>query len=104
MLAVRAHQGSTDLHLETIPIPVPSPQDVLIKVASAGLAPGVFNMLRIGKLRHLLTTLGHEVTRTIEAFRSEVASSQVRDRVRIHPNLTCHKCKHCLGDRKQMYN
>ena len=104
MLAVRAHQGSTDIHLESVPIPAPGPQDVLIKVASAGLVPGPIKMLERGRLRLLPTILGHEVAGTIHAVGSEVDSSKVGDRVRMHPNLTCRKCKHCLNDREQMCN
>ena len=104
MLAVRAHQESTDIHLDSIPIPEPGSQDVLIKVASAGLAPGVFTMLGKGRLRHLPATLGHEVAGTITAVGSEVTSSHVGDRVRMHPHLNCRACKHCLGDREQMCN
>lgn len=102
MLAVRAHQDSRDIHLEEIPIPKPSPQDVLIKVASAGLAPGVFAMLEKGLLRHLPTTLGHEVAGTVAAFGDEVTSFTMEDRVRMHANLSCRECKHCLSDREQM--
>ena len=102
MLAVRVHKDSHDLHLEEIPIPIPSNQEVLIKVASAGLAPGVFTMLKQGLLRHLPTTLGHEVAGTISALGDNVASFEVGERVRMHANLSCRECKHCLNDREQM--
>jgi hypothetical protein len=36
MLAVPAHRGSADPHLDTVPIPEPGPDDVLVKVAAAG--------------------------------------------------------------------
>ncbi|MEH0587053.1 hypothetical protein QA942_24365 [Streptomyces sp. B21-106] len=40
MLALRAHQGAEALVLDELPVPEPGPLDVVVKVASAGLAPG----------------------------------------------------------------
>lgn len=102
MLAARAHEGSTELFLETIPIPILGPEDVLIKVASAGLAPGVFSNLSAGRLTHLPTTVGHEIAGTIAKIGSAVTAAVVGDRVRVHPNLSCQKCRYCLSDREQM--
>src|SRR5580692_3638782 len=48
MLAARAHRGSAALVLEEIPIPEPGPLDVVVKVASAGLAPGMMRLLEMG--------------------------------------------------------
>lgn len=102
MLAVRAHTGSKELHLDTIPIPILGPEDVLIKVASAGLAPGVFSNLSAGRYTHLPTTLGHEVAGTIASVGASVTSSAVGDRVRLHANISCQQCLYCLSDREQI--
>tara|TARA_R110002060_G_scaffold22886_3_gene31018 strand:- start:253 stop:582 length:330 start_codon:yes stop_codon:yes gene_type:complete len=89
MLAVRLHKDSHNLHLEETPIPTPSNQEVLGKVASAGLAPGVFTILKQGLLRHLPTTLGHEVASTTSAVGDNVGGFQVGERVRMHANPAC---------------
>ena len=102
MLAARAHEGSTELFLDEIPIPSLDPEDVLIKVASAGLAPGVFSNLSAGRLTQLPTTLGHEVAGTIAKIGLAVTSATVGDRVRVHPNISCQRCRYCLSDREQM--
>lgn len=101
MLAIRAHANTLKLELETILIPKPSPSDVLIKVSSAGLAPGVFNPITRNAMI-LPKTLGHEVSGTIAFLGSEVATFALGDRVRLHPNLSCLNCQYCLTDREQM--
>ncbi|WP_235828599.1 alcohol dehydrogenase catalytic domain-containing protein [Actinomadura rubteroloni] len=102
MLAARAHKDSDALHLHKIPAPVPGPQDVLVKVASAGLAPGMMTLLARGAFTHLPTTLGHEAAGTIAAVGSEVAGIAIGTRVRVHPNLNCGSCRYCRSDRDMM--
>lgn len=58
MLAVRAHPGVGGLVVEDVPVPEPGPGDVLIKVASAGVAPGILRLLELGFFKHLPTTIG----------------------------------------------
>ncbi|MGW5876685.1 alcohol dehydrogenase catalytic domain-containing protein [Nocardiopsis terrae] len=102
MLAVRAHQGADALVLEDIPVPVPGPLDVVVKVAAAGLAPGMMRLLQQGAFKHLPTTLGHEAAGTIAAIGSEVTGIAIGDRVRVHPNLNCRTCAYCRTDRDMM--
>jgi threonine dehydrogenase-like Zn-dependent dehydrogenase len=102
MLALRAHRDSTVLVLEEIPIPEPGPFDVVVKVAAAGLAPGMMRLLEMGAFRHLPTTLGHEAAGTIAAVGSEVHDFGVGDRVRVHPNLNCGRCDYCRSGRDMM--
>ncbi|GAA2636314.1 alcohol dehydrogenase catalytic domain-containing protein [Actinomadura fulvescens] len=102
MLAARALQGSTALHLTETPVPEPGPLDVLVKVASAGLAPGMMKLLRMGAFKHLPTTLGHEAAGTIVAVGAEATGVSMGDRVRVHPNLTCRSCVYCRTDREMM--
>ncbi|MDL4816521.1 alcohol dehydrogenase catalytic domain-containing protein [Actinomadura opuntiae] len=102
MLAARADRGSDALQLVEIPVPEPGPLDVLVKVASAGLAPGMMRLLAMGAFRHLPTTLGHEAAGTIAAVGDQVTGVAVGARVRVHPNLTCRSCRYCRTDREMM--
>ncbi|MFF0456434.1 alcohol dehydrogenase catalytic domain-containing protein [Nocardia africana] len=102
MLAARAHQGSTEIVLERIPIPEPGPLDVVVKVASAGLAPGMMSLLAMGAFKHLPTTLGHEAAGTVVAFGDRVSGIDIGARVRVHPNLNCRDCVYCRTDRDMM--
>ncbi|MDT0307490.1 alcohol dehydrogenase catalytic domain-containing protein [Streptomyces sp. DSM 44917] len=102
MLAARAQKGASALQLHRIAIPEPGPQDVLVKVASAGLAPGMMALLAQGAFTHLPTTLGHEAAGTIAAVGSEVTGLVPGTRVRVHPNLNCRTCGYCRTDRDMM--
>lgn len=102
MLAARATQGSHTLTLEQIPIPRPGPLDVVVRVVSAGLAPGMMALLRMGAFQHLPTTLGHEAAGTVAAVGEQVTDVAVGDRVRVHPNLNCRRCDYCRTDRDMM--
>lgn len=102
MLAARAHNGSDAVAMEKIPVPEPKPIDVVVKVNSAGLAPGMMSLLKMGAFKHLPTTLGHEAAGTISAVGSDVSGVQLGDRVRVHANLNCRSCSHCRADRDMM--
>ncbi|WP_063043427.1 alcohol dehydrogenase catalytic domain-containing protein [Nocardia pseudovaccinii] len=102
MLAARAHADANSLVIEKIPVPEPGPDDVIVKVASAGLAPGMLSLLAMGAFKHLPTTLGHEAAGTIAAVGDGVTGVAVGDRVRVHPNLNCRNCVYCRTDRDMM--
>jgi threonine dehydrogenase-like Zn-dependent dehydrogenase len=102
MLALRAHRDSAVLVLDEIPVPEPGPLDVVVKVAAAGLAPGMMRLLEMGAFKHLPTTLGHEAAGTIAAVGGSVPGFGVGDRVRVHPNLNCGLCDYCRSERDMM--
>jgi len=101
MLAARAHP-SHEITVDNIEIPTPTAVDVIVKVASAGLVPGMINLLKMGAFRHLPTTLGHEAAGTVAAVGGDVDTVSVGDRVRVHPNLNCRNCIYCRTDRDMM--
>ncbi|WP_432181633.1 alcohol dehydrogenase catalytic domain-containing protein [Streptomyces sp. NBC_00063] len=102
MLAARALKGSSAVHLNKIAIPEPGPQDILVKVASAGLAPGMMTLLAQGAFRHLPTTLGHEAAGTVVAVGSEAPADLAGARVRVHANLNCGACVYCRSERDML--
>ena len=96
MLALRGHEGEKTARAVRIDIPEVGDDDVLVKVMAAGLVPGTFTLLEMGRLRPLPMTLGHEGAGVITAVGKSVRNFKVGDRVRIHPTLTCGRCRHCL--------
>ncbi|CAM5401756.1 D-arabitol-phosphate dehydrogenase [Streptomyces alboniger] len=102
MRALRAQRDASTLVLEDIPVPEPGPMDVVVRVASAGLAPGIMHLLKMGAFKHLPTTLGFEAAGTIAAVGSDAAGVHVGDRVRAHTFLNCRTCIYCRTDRDMM--
>ncbi|VCU68417.1 D-arabitol-phosphate dehydrogenase [Pigmentiphaga humi] len=101
MTAARAY-ATGELKLEKIAVPEPGPGDVLVKVASAGIAPGIAKLLAKGRFRHLPTTLGHEIAGTVAEAGAGVDRALLGQRVRVSPNLTCGHCEFCLTGREPM--
>jgi threonine dehydrogenase-like Zn-dependent dehydrogenase len=102
MTAARAYRGVSELRLESISIPIPGPGEVLVKVASAGVAPGMMKLLEQGRFKHLPTTPGHEIAGTVHAVGNDVDSAWAGARVRVHPMLSCGQCAYCRSDREQL--
>lgn len=102
MLAARAQHGSVTPQLDKIGVPELGRHDVLVKVVSAGLAPGMMALLAQGAFKHLPTTLGHEAAGTIAAVGEDVDGVAVGERARVHPNLNCGACGYCRTDRDMM--
>ena len=102
MKAFRALDGEKTGKLVDIEIPKVGADDVLIKVKSAGLAPGVFNLLQAGMLKNLPMTLGHEIAGEVVETGSDVDNVVVGARVRVYSNMSCGTCKYCASDREQM--
>jgi NADPH2:quinone reductase len=85
MKAIRVHElgGAEKLTLEEIDRPVPKPDEVLIKVAAAGINYAD-TMMRSGTYLtkpDLPLTLGYEAAGTIEALGEAVTSLQIGQRV-----------------------
>jgi threonine dehydrogenase-like Zn-dependent dehydrogenase len=102
MLAARAYAGEAELRLEEVDRPQPGPGDVLIKVESAGVAPGVLTQWQLGRYPILPRTLGNEAAGFVAQIGAGVTEVAVGDRVRLHPNISCGICEYCLTDREQM--
>lgn len=84
------------------PDPTPGPNDVVVQVAAAGLAPGIFNLLRMGAIPLFPTIVGHEIAGTVVEVGSEVGTGLTGKRVRVHPLLGCGRCEYCTSDREMM--
>jgi threonine dehydrogenase-like Zn-dependent dehydrogenase len=102
MLAARGHAGETTVRLESIDIPEIGDDDVLVKIVSAGTAPGLFALLAAGMLKPLPMTLGHEGAGTVAAVGRDVREFAAGHRVRIYPTLNCGRCRYCLSDKQMM--
>lgn len=102
MLAARVDTGSTAPALEQVPVPEPGPGEVLVRVASAGMATGTMNLLRMGALKHLPTTIGHGIAGTVAGVGEGVDAGLADARVRVHTMLSCRQCAMCRNDQEML--
>jgi 2-desacetyl-2-hydroxyethyl bacteriochlorophyllide A dehydrogenase len=105
MKAVRLIEPGRRLELQEIPIPVPGPHDVLVRVKAAGICHSDAHY-RAGKSRvhPLPLTLGHEVAGIVEQIGSEVRRCKSGDRVCLHYLATCGECAWCNEGSEQFCN
>ncbi len=108
MKAAVLHEFAHPLRVEDIPVPVPGPGEVLIKVAACGichsdlhLALGEWDLLK--PITKLPLVLGHEVTGTIAALGEGVDEFRIGDRVGVPwLHYTCGQCEYCLAGRETL--
>jgi threonine dehydrogenase-like Zn-dependent dehydrogenase len=102
VFAAQVHDKDGSLVLGEVIKPVAGPNDVIVRVEAAGLAPGIFHQLRKGAIPILPTILGHEIAGVVESAGELVAPEIIGTRVRVHPNLSCGICEYCTTDREMM--
>ena len=100
MLAARLHAYGEKIRLDDVDEPkVDGPQDVIIRVAGAGLcrtdlhiAEGMLQQAFAVKLPY---TLGHENAGWVDDIGDAVTSVSLGDVVIVHPAMTCGRCSAC---------
>lgn len=100
MLAERFYAATKEIKLENVPIPVPGPGEVLIKVAFCGICHSDLSLIDGNfPARVPVITQGHEVAGTVAALGPGVNQWKVGDRVIPSAGKACLNCRNCLrGD------
>ncbi len=100
MMAIRLHAAG-DLRTEQVPVPVPAPGEVLVRVHRCGVCG---TDLHIAKgnfpAPNLPLTLGHEFSGTVAALGEQVAGVAIGDRVVVDINTSCGHCYYCTRGQK----
>lgn len=97
--SVLVHQG--EIALEQRPIPTPSRDEVLVKIASVGLCGSDVHYYAHGRIGDFIVDapmiLGHEASGEIVAVGADVDPKRVGERVSIEPQKCCRVCEYCKG-------
>ncbi len=104
MRAMLLYAPNTPLHLAEIPIPIPGPRQVLLKVHACGVCHTDLHILD-GELTQpkLPLVLGHQIVGSVVDFGSESKRFQAGDRVGV-PWLggTDGNCRYCLRGQENL--
>jgi len=96
MRAVRLVQIGRPLQNAEVPIPEIGPNEILIRVAAAGICHSdAHYRAGISKIDNLPVTLGHEVAGVVESVGEKVANVAPGDRVCVHYLVHCGDCEFC---------
>ena len=84
--------------------PAPGPNDVLVKVAAAGLVPNAYSIITAegAPVPTLPAVFGLDVSGVIEAVGDNVLILKPGDRVYVDPHMTCGTCTSCRRGREDI--
>ena len=102
MKAVRLVQPGQPLQEFDLPVPVPGPSEVLVRVRAAGICHSDAHY-RAGRspVNPLPLTLGHEVAGEVAQLGPGAQRLKPGDRVVLHYLVTCGQCEYCAGGNEQ---
>lgn len=101
MKAVVFHQVN-EMAIESVPIPEPAPEQVLIKVKACGICGTDVHILHGVAPAGFPLIPGHEAAGEVVKCGTEVKRLKPGDRVSVNPNVTCGYCEYCLDGQVHM--
>jgi alcohol dehydrogenase, propanol-preferring len=104
MLAARLHTGESRLRLEEIPLPEPDGDEVLVRVAGAGVCRSDLHVLD-GAFEELVqrpVTMGHEIAGRVAALGPSATGLEVGDAVAVMVGWGCGSCGWCASGHEQL--
>ncbi len=94
---------SMDMRLTDVPMPVPKPQEALVRVEALGVCGSDIHYYRDGRIGENAlprpTILGHEYAGIVHAVGADADASLIGKRVAVEPGIPCFQCEWCLKGR-----
>lgn len=94
--------GIGNMALEDVAVPVPGPDDVLVRIEACGICGSDRHMFKGEFPTALPVTLGHEFSGTIDAVGGNVTRLATGARVTGDPNIACGHCAACRAGRPNL--
>lgn len=104
MNAARLYKAGEPLKIESIPVPVPGADEVLVEVKACGICGTDIHLAVDGDIPVQATpiTLGHEAAGSIVEIGNAVTQFSLGDRVALFPSATCGRCRYCMAGRESL--
>jgi threonine 3-dehydrogenase len=106
MKALVKSRPEKGLWMEEVPVPVPGPNDVLIKVSKTAICGTDLHIYKwdewAQKTIHTPMVIGHEYVGVIAEMGSEVRGFHIGERVSGEGHIACGYCRNCLRGRKHI--
>jgi 2-desacetyl-2-hydroxyethyl bacteriochlorophyllide A dehydrogenase len=104
MRAARLQAPGKPLTIDSVPIPAPGANEVLVQVEACGLCGTDIHLAVDGDIPvdHTPITLGHEAAGVVAAVGDSVSDYDVGDRVALFPSATCGQCRFCMAGRESL--
>lgn len=93
MLAA-VYRGMNDVRLETVPVPIIAPGEILVKVHTCGICGTDLKKISTGS-HSAPRIFGHETSGTVAAVGESVAHFAPGDRVMVFHHIPCGECYYC---------
>ena len=91
--------GIGQMAFEDRPVPVPWPDDVLVRIEKVGICGSDLHYFETGRIGDYIVkppfVLGHEAAGTVTEIGEEVTHLVPGDRVALEPGITCGTCEFC---------
>ncbi|MGD0548181.1 MAG: alcohol dehydrogenase catalytic domain-containing protein, partial [Terracidiphilus sp.] len=88
------YRGVNDLRLETVPVPVIGPGELLVKIATCGVCGTDLKKIHTGS-HSAPRIFGHEMAGTVVKLGEGVTRFRLGDRVVVHHHVPCGECYYC---------
>lgn len=92
-----------ELTVETRPVPIPSADQVIVRVNAVGICGSDVHYFHEGRIGDFVVeeplVLGHEAGGTIVAVGADIDDARVGERVSIEPQHPCRVCEFCRSGR-----
>lgn len=93
--------GKRDVRVETRPVPVPGPGEVLLRINLCGICGSDLEAYKYGLYQPGII-IGHELAAEVAGVGPEVSGWEVGDRVTANDVVSCGQCRYCRRGRPSL--
>lgn len=94
-MRVAVYYNNNDVRLEEMPVPVPGPDELLVRVDASGICGS--DVMEWYRIMRAPLVLGHEIAGTVIEAGKNVTRYKVGDRVFVSHHVPCNVCTYCLS-------